>query len=298
MKSQNISRREFIAGTLLSGAALTLGARAFGAATTSDRWILMADTHICQDRSREEHGIKPVETLAEARSGILALEPRPAGVIIAGDCAYLHGKAGDYAVLKEDLAPFDKAGIPVHMAMGNHDNRERFWEAFPESRKRVAKPDIEKHAYVVEGRHADWFVLDSNRETDFTPGEMGKPQLAWLAKELDKRPDKPALLVAHHYPKVSENDNGLLDIDALWEVIQGRNRVKAYLFGHSHTWSHKERDGVHLINVPAMGWLFDEAQPRAWVEAALRPDGMSLDLHCLNDVVPKGGNSHDLRWRV
>ena len=176
---------------------------------------------------------------------------------------------GDYAVLKEELKPLDDAGVPVYMAMGNHDNRERFWAAFPDSRTRSAKSGLKKHAFVVEGIHADWFILDSSVQTGVVYGEMGPPELAWLAAELDKRPGKPALLVAHHYPSVSEDDNGLRDFDALWGVIQPRKRVKAYFFGHSHQWVLQERDGVHLVNLPAMAWLFEKAQPRAWVEAAL-----------------------------
>ncbi len=294
------SRREFLAGSLLSSTALTLGNLAFGAAPsdTPDRWILLADPHISQDRSREDRGIKSAEKLAESCTQILAVKPRPAGLIIAGDCAHSHGLAGDYAVLKEELTPIADAEVPVYMSMGNHDNRERFWKAFPQSRARSAQSGLEKHAFVVEGLHADWFVLDSNVKTDFVPGGMGKPQLAWLASELDKRPDKPALLVAHHYPSVTKDDNGLQDFDALWSVIGRRSRVKAYLFGHSHQWVLKQREGVHFINLPALAWLFDEDQPRGWTEAVLRPDGMRLQLHCLNDVTMANGGRYDLQWRV
>jgi hypothetical protein len=154
---------------------------------------------------------------------------------------------------------------------------------------------------IVEGRHADWFVLDSTIRTGIVHGEMGEPQLEWLVAELDKRPDKPALLTAHHYPSMSEGDNGLRDIDAFWRVIQPRKRVKAYLFGHSHQWRHQERDGLHFINIPALAWLFNEEsnpQPRAWVEALVDPDRMRLHLHCLNEVRPPGGGRHEFQWRV
>jgi 3',5'-cyclic-AMP phosphodiesterase len=299
--TRKISRREFVAASVLGGVALTVAGSAPAAAMQDkqDTWILLADTHIPGDRTREARGIKPVETLSRARSEILALKSRPKGVLIAGDCAYDTGQADDYAVLKEGLAPFSEAEIPVHMAMGNHDNRERFWAAFPESKPRSAKSGLEKHAAVVEGRHADWFVLDSMIETRIVHGAMGKPQLEWLAAELDKEPDKPALLIAHHYPSASEGDNGLRDLDALWSVIQSRKRVKAYLFGHSHSWRVQERDGIHLINLAALAWLFDEeGQPRAWVEAAMVPDKMHLQLHCMNGVHPSDGDLHTFAWRA
>lgn len=298
--TSSLSRREFLGTVIVAGTALTVGRSALSAeqAASGERWVLLSDIHISQDRAREARGIKPVEKLAEARTQILALEPRPTGVIISGDCAYDRGEAGDYAVLKEELKPFDDAGIPIHMAMGNHDNRERFWAAFPESKALGTQSGLEKHVYVVEGRDVDWFILDSNIETGIVYGEMGGPQLAWLAAELDKRPDKPALLVAHHYPSVKSDDNGLRDCDALWNVIQPRKRVKAYLFGHSHSWTLGEREGLHIVNIPAVAWLFDEAQPRAWVEASSRPDGMALRLHCLNDVHPANEGRCDLPWKA
>ena len=295
----NVSRREFLGGSLLSGAAWMLGHAAFSAEPPDDldRWILLADVHIGQDRSLESRGIKPAEKFAEARCQFLALTPRPTGLIIAGDCAHSSGLAGDYAVLSEELAPVNDANIPVYMAMGNHDNRERFWAAFPQSRTRSAKSGLEKHALMFLIIHADWFVLDSSVQTGVIPGEMGGPQLAWLANELDKRPDKPALLVAHHYPTDAKDDNGLRDFDALWDVIRHRTRVKAYFFGHSHRWVLGQREGVHFINLPALAWLFED-QPRAWTEVVLGPDGLRLQLHCLDDTRPKNGVRHDLLWRA
>ncbi|HQI77496.1 MAG TPA: metallophosphoesterase, partial [Candidatus Latescibacteria bacterium] len=206
-----------MASSLAGAAALGWGNRIHAQDLSPDRWILLADTHIPGDRDRAEGKppIKPVEKFAAMRTGVLALDYTPAGLLIAGDCVFLHGEHDDYVTLKEELQPLVDRNIPLHMSMGNHDNRERFWGVFPEHQKRSAGAVEGKHAYILDAPRATWFVLDSNRETDFTPGEFGAAQLEWLANELDQRPGKPALLMAHHYP---EGENGLLDFPAFWNV--------------------------------------------------------------------------------
>ena len=61
---------------------------------------------------------------------LVALPKRPAGVFVTGDCAYNSGQIADYA-LRGEIAEADSQAdqMPVHLALGNHDNRERFWNA-------------------------------------------------------------------------------------------------------------------------------------------------------------------------
>ena len=73
------------------------------------------------------------------RTVVLALDYTPAVLRIAGDCVFLHGEHDDYVTLKEELQPLVDRNIPLHMSMGNHDNRERFWGVFPEHQKRSAR---------------------------------------------------------------------------------------------------------------------------------------------------------------
>ncbi|MFO7973444.1 MAG: metallophosphoesterase [Candidatus Hydrogenedentota bacterium] len=295
---RRISRRTFLASSAAGAAVLGWGLTSRAQEPKADRWILLADTHIPGDREKTggSANIKPVEKLAVMREGVLGLDYTPAGLLIAGDCAYLHGEHKDYVTLKEELQPIADANIPLHFAMGNHDNRERFWGVFPEHQKLSAGSVEDKHAYILDAPNATWFILDSNRETDFTPGELGAAQVEWLAQELDKRPDKPALLMAHHYP---EGENGMLDFEAFWKVIQPRKQVKAFFYGHSHVWSQQQRDGVHLVNLPALAWLFSEdGIPRAWVEAAVHEDGAELTVHVMNKVALSEGGKYALDWRT
>lgn len=295
-----ISRREMLAGSLGAGAAsLLFHSRLWAADAPVDpnRFVLLADIHISEDRQKVARNTNPYETFQQARQQYQAVNARPAGLIVAGDCAFNEGQAGDYQRLRELVAPIP---MPVTFAMGNHDHRERFWEAFPEHRAMPA-PVADRHVTLIEASNADWFILDSLDKTNSTPGRMGDAQLKWLADQLDRRPDKPALVVAHHYPLPKDNPtkitSALLDTIALYDVILPRKRVKAYVFGHSHRWLHAKIDDLHLVNIAALAWLFDLKQPRGWIDAQLEPDGIRLTLQSLDPTHEAHGRPLELAWR-
>jgi predicted phosphodiesterase len=291
-----LSRRKFLAGTLAAGASWLLGRPSLGAEQADpNRWILLADTHIWAERDKEHRGVKPAVNFAVVRQAILRLPYKPAGVVIAGDLAYMDGRPGDYAALIEELEPLRQAGLTVHLVLGNHDHRENFFAAFKELKEQ--SPVAERHAAVIETPPANLFLLDSLLRTNFTPGQCGQAQLKWLAEALDKRSDKPAIVVAHHYPeKVVKS--GLLDIKELYEVLLPRKQVKAFIFGHSHAWQVSEHEGIQLINVPATAWVFSTAVAAGWVEATLSADRISLVRRCLDPTNPKDGEKAELKWRT
>src|SRR5207344_2395819 len=117
--------------------------------------------------------------------------------------------------------------MPVHLALGNHDNRERFWEVL-QAEKSALKPVADRQVALLKTPRANWFILDSLETTLSTPGHLGEEQLAWLQKALDANAEKPALVLIHHNPGISGN-MGLKDTVALFEVIRPRAQVKAYI---------------------------------------------------------------------
>lgn len=297
---QSFSRRSFLAGSALAvgGWVLLPGTGRGEESADPNRFVLMADTHVCGDRNAREHDCNPDETFQQAVKDILELAPRPAGIIVAGDCVYIHGEKRDYVALEEFLRPLRAAGIPILLSMGNHDNRENLQKVFPDVAILHGASLKDRKTAIIETRHANWYLLDSLVQTNSTPGRFGEEQLSWLAVQLDKAPTKPALLVAHHYPKAATDDNGLEDTEAFLNVIGPRRQAKCYFFGHSHVWSLKQRgDGLHLVNLPANAWQFSEEQPRGFVDAQLQEGGCVLTLHCLNRGDKRHGEKHTLDWR-
>lgn len=295
-----ITRRDFLAGTLAAGAALALPRSlvAEGAKADPNRFVLLADTHVCHERDRVHSGVKPVENFAAARKEILELSPRPAAVVVCGDCVFLEGLPGDYATLAQEVRPIREAGIPLWLVLGNHDHRDNFYAAFPDARPKGDPPVPDKHVAAVPSPHADWLLLDSLQKTNYTPGRLGEAQLKWLAGRLDAAPKRPALVVAHHNPDYASKTSGLEDTKALFEALEPRKQAKAYFYGHTHAWGQTKTGGIHVVNVPTLVWVFDKKQPRAWVDVQLGLDGMTLALHALDKSHPAHGEKVQLAWRT
>jgi hypothetical protein len=294
-----VSRRQFLKAGVGTGGGLLLPWRAWADGESADpnRWALLADTHIWENRKDKRNGVKPAENFLAAAAAISASNPRPAGAIIAGDCAAIEGNPGDYAVLSDVVKPLLDAKVPVHFALGNHDHREHFYAAFPGARPEGKPAVADKHVSIIETPHANWFLLDSLQRTNYTPGLLGEAQLKWLAAALDARQEKPALIVAHHTPDPGAKSSGLHDTDALYEVILPRRQVKAYVFGHSHVWRLSKVEDLHLINLPATAWLFGGYRLRGWIDGLLKPDGATLTVRGLTPEVLHNGESHELTWR-
>jgi 3',5'-cyclic AMP phosphodiesterase CpdA len=298
-----IRRRDFLATTLAAGAGMFLPRSLWAneAKTDPNHFVLLSDIHIHQEIGFEHRGVKMAESLKRVAEEVLANSTRPAGAFVSGDCAFRFGMPGDYETLGKVIQPFRHSGIPLHLALGNHDQREHFLAAFPELKSAAANesPMPNKFVSVVETAHANWFLLDSLDKTTGLLGAFGEMQLAWLAKELDARPDKPALVMAHHHPEEFINYRGLADTKAFLKVILPRKQVKAYIYGHTHIWNVcKPQGGLYLVNIPSTAWQFDAHQPRGFVTAQLQASGATLNLHAFDPKHPKNGETVNLKWRT
>lgn len=299
-----LDRRRFLAGGLATAglAALPRAVRAEPAADPA-LWLLWSDTHIAQRRDEVHRDTNMAEHFQQAAEESLALASRPAGLLVDGDCAFHKGLAGDYRTFVELLAPLTDAGIDAHFTLGNHDHRRRFWEALPAERGAPSSGEApppeaeEKHAAVVEGREVDWILLDSLQETDVTPGRLGARQLQWLTRQLASG-DKPVVVLAHHHPTHTPIGGGLMDTVALFDILDAHQRVKAYVFGHTHRWKVDQRNGIHLVNLPPVAYPFNPGDPCGWVLAEVADDGMQLELHSLDKRHSRHGELVKLAWRA
>jgi Icc protein len=292
-----ISRRSFLTTTIAAGTALSVrSVFADNQKNDANRFALLADTHVAADREFVSRGVNVAEHLKATIGQIVADEKSPAGVIVAGDCAYKSGEAGDYKTLVGMVSPLSEAGVPVHFALGNHDHRERFWEAMP-PKAGQDKLVESKHLTIVETASARFFLLDSLDRTDVTPGLLGESQQTWLAGQLEQRADKPAIVVVHHNPDTRPRTSGLTDTTALMEVLKPAKHVKALMYGHTHNWAVHEDEGVQLINLPPVAYVFNKTRPSGWVDMRLEDNGAKLKLHSLDPTHAEHGQEIELAWR-
>jgi 3',5'-cyclic-AMP phosphodiesterase len=341
-----INRRRFLTSAILGGTGLFLSRSLFSAEAKTDanHFVLFSDIHLHANKSFiHDQGNGATNMWAnfkQACEEALALPTRPACVLINGDIAFHKGLVEDYATAIEAMKPLREAGLTVHWALGNHDDRNNVSATMPD--ENAIKELSGRRVMMISSPRANIFILDSLRITDNTPGLLGDEQLTWLAGALDRHADTPAIVFVHHQPYLGTPEMGdgtdlqdyvhsqkfleqsalkkvdaatdgsyaaasktstappntaLLDTLPLLNVLLPRKQVKAYFFGHTHVYSHKMIEGMHLINLPATGWVFDKRQPLGWTDMHLEKNRAGLQLNCLNHKHPLQHDRLDIQWR-
>jgi predicted phosphodiesterase len=294
-----LTRREFLKRAALAGAAVALApqghASLFGKARDKHVFAFFSDAHIASDPAQTYLRINMADQFAACAHELAAWPVKPAAVIVNGDLAFKFGLPEDYATFGRLLEPV-RALAPIHLTLGNHDDREKFWQAFPRDATRL-KTAPQRQASIFASDRANWFLLDSLDATNHTPGELGTAQLDWLARELAARPEKPAIVVCHH-PLDITGLMGLKDSPALEELLVRHRQVKAFVFGHTHDWQVEQHpSGVQFINLPPTGYVFQAGRPSGWVRVTLARDGMEVELRSLDPKYPDHAQVRRLNWR-
>ncbi len=251
---------------------------------------------IISDLHTNPSGYQPAR-LERTISDIIAMDPKPRNVIALGDLAYLKGKPEEYALLKEMIAPLEAAGICLTMAMGNHDRRKRFAEAFPE---RAAASLVEdRFVYVVETPRADIILLDSlqedpDPEKGIVAGALNDPQKEWLREKLSTYTDKPVFVTAHH----PIGETGIRDI------LVNSPTCSGYIHGHDHVWrdgwvkkNYSVRNLVRTLCVPSTGHWGDIG----YTVLRLEEDHAEAQIHEYEFFFPKPaaeGEPKPLQWKM
>lgn len=228
---------------------------------------------------------------------ILALNPRPRNIIALGDLAYLTGKPSEYALLKDILKPLEGSGIRLTMAMGNHDKRRNFAEAFPEY---AAASEMEdRFVFTVETPRADIILLDSLQETPevdkwITPGALPDNEKEWLKAKLATYTDKPVFVTSHH----PIGEVGIKDI------LLDSPTCCGYIHGHDHVWrpgwvkkNYSERAVLRTLCVPSTGHWGDIG----YCLFSLGEDHAEVRLHEYEFFFPtplKDGEPKPAQWKM
>jgi len=301
-----------------AGLLLPRSLRAMSAAADPNYFALVSDLHLSADRNFSNHqtpGLPPSNMFANFQQvcgEILELSARPAAVIVNGDVAYHEGLPADYATALAAMKPLREAGLPVHWALGNHDDRTNIAKAAEPDDTLV--PELADHrVMVLPTPRANIFVMDTLYETNQAPGRLGPEQLTWLSAALDRHTDLPAIVFVHHNPFLPTPaavaqasapnakplvNTGLLDTQELLKVLLPRKDVKACIYGHTHRYNHRDIEGLHLVNLPATGYLFAKGPPLGWMDMLVGIAGARLQLHCLDPKHPLQNDVLDLKWRA
>ena len=139
------------------------------------------------------------------------------------------GETGDYERLKSDIAGLD---IPVHLCIGNHDDRPTFLNTFPEL---SGDKGFVQHVLNLRVGHA--ITLDTWGEATHA-GHFCSARADWLTEQLATLPG-PVWLFMHHNPvatRIAPLDQiMLLDAERFTQTIAPYREKIAHIFhGHCH----------------------------------------------------------------
>jgi 3',5'-cyclic-AMP phosphodiesterase len=196
---------------------------------------------------------------------------------------------------------------PIFLTLGNHDHRGHFVDVFAHeeavagavvrgTRHPIHSTAAQRRriACVIEGSPVRLILLDSLFVVNVVSGFLGRPQRDWLEGYLTQADATPTVIGMHH--DLGQGDQHLLDTDRFLEIIRPHRNVKAVLYGHSHRLRHDEWEGIHLFNLPAVGYSFD-AQPLGWIDARLRAEGADFTVRAVAGETSQDGRTFSLAWR-
>lgn len=189
------------------------------------------------------------QRLRQVLRTIHELQPRPTAIIASGDLVD-HGDPAEYAELKRILGVSE---IPIYYAVGNHDRRQPFLDAFGGPQAPVDADGYVQYAVDFDGlRMVVCDTLEEGRDrSGFTADRAN-----WLAQTLDAAPDTPTIVVMHHPPILSGVRWMDPEPDAPWighlaEALLGRDHVRVVLCGHVHRAFHGLLAGQVVATAPA-----------------------------------------------
>ena len=217
--------------------------------------LQLTDLHLMADRRTELKGVRTRDTFAQVMRFVR--EQTDAGswdfnyILVTGDMA--HDEQQDtYELLREMLGDWVSR---CRLIPGNHDSRDAIRTVFPE----IMSTNMEFINFSFDVACWRMIGLDSHVDGE-VHGQLGRPQLDWLAAELKDYADQPTLLFLHHPPipvhSAWLDRIGLADAAAFMEVVRASPQIRAVCAGHVHQEFERTFDDVQFLTTPSTGVQF------------------------------------------
>ena len=168
--------------------------------------------------------------LADAAARHAPGGPMPAAFAVFTGDLVRDGEPDAYARLREMVRGLP---WPVHLLLGNHDDRSAFRAVFPGA-------PVDENGFVQQAfaTPAGTCLMLDTHAPGRPDGELCARRLGWLAARLAESTG-PVLLFLHHPPLPVGlpvmDGMGLQDADALWNTLAPhRARVRHIFHGHLH----------------------------------------------------------------
>lgn len=237
------------------------------------KFVVLSDLHLVPEGELS----MTLDTTARLEAAVEAINARYSGfdfVVLAGDLAD-KGQADAYRRLQ---AIVDRIRVPVHITLGNHDDRPTFLDIFgAELAAETGKVDkvIDAEGYRV-------ILLDSS-EPGRVDGVLEMTQIDWLRARLAEAKDRPVIVVLHHNANalhISSDTIRILEPDAFIEALKTHPDVRQVIAGHVHLTSAATYRGLPFTTLAGGHYSvsFNVDQPGTPIRRLTGPGQMAVVL--------------------
>lgn len=243
--------------------------------------LQLSDPHLLQDPHARLRGVPTRQTLHDVLELARKRLPRIDRVVLTGDLAHDEHPA-TYRALHSLLG---RDGDKALALPGNHDDRAGLRAAFP-----GCPDDGEASVRFIE-RVQGWCLVGLDSQiTGENTGRIGPPQLAWLREVLAAHAEQPTVVFVHHAPIATGHPvldrMGLLDAEALAEVLAEAPQVRALCNGHIHRELEGALGAVPVYGTPSTAFQFPahpddgdyDLRPPGCRVLHLSPDGLRTEV--------------------
>ncbi|KQN77201.1 metallophosphoesterase [Devosia sp. BK] len=191
------------------------------------KFIVLSDLHVMPEGELS----MTLDTGARLEQAVQTIAARYHTVdfcVLAGDLTDL-GQPAAYERLKSLI---DRIDIPVHLTLGNHDDRETFLSVFGE--EYVAETGKIDKAFDAKGYRI--ILLDSS-EPGRVDGVLTKVQIAWLKARLAEALDRPVIVILHHNANalhINSDDIRIRDAEPFIAALKTHPDIRQVIAGHVH----------------------------------------------------------------
>lgn len=235
------------------------------------RIVQLSDCHLFESDQGKLLGLNTEFSLGKVLELIEREQPAVDAYLATGDLSQ-DASAASYQRFHQHMSRFE---APVYLLPGNHD----------ENVAMTSQQDA-SHCCPLIIEIGEWriILLDSTVPGE-VPGNFAEDQLVFLQGALEQTKGQPVMVCMHHQPvKVGcpwLDDQIIGNADALFEILDQYQHVKAIVWGHVHQVYEGERQGVRLYSVPSTCVQFkpdsedfavdDKSPGYRWFD--LHPDG-------------------------
>jgi Icc protein len=252
------------------------------------QFFQLTDPHIAVGANQVQFGLDTTAALRRVLRAVLEAAP-PDFVLITGDLV-ADGRPESYEAFRDLVSSLS---VPVHCALGNHDERTSFRRVVLGNGRASDAPYC--HAFRAE--ETDFLVLDSYL-AGTSAGILDAAQLGWLRDRLQE--SREAIVCIHHHPVRT----GLAWLDRLilrngeelTALLADCPALRGVLFGHIHRTFEGTLGGVPLLGTPSTCYQFGPrsesreiaAEPPAYRIITLEDGQMTSEVRWLGEFETAG----------